>query len=242
MKASSWKALEALGASSSARCHWKRHLGEDWDACAPWESEGHLRRVDSAQDAFGHVRAVLLFLPPGNLGNYPCLFRSLSARPDSTVLFPATRIPLPASRSRRSSDVSGVRAAIHAGNGLTWDQVNVKVTAGRTILLKAPGQEGKYRFPPNSQLQEDHPIGMLMRLAVDGQWRNPSLADAEYYRVSKAFLRLRQLLQSLAPPPGQPFKKVRGAFVPVFRIRLHPDLLAGVDRDSGTPIRRRGSN
>ena len=113
---------------------------------------------------------------------------------------------------------------IHAGNGLTWDQVTIEVNAGRTIVLKAPGQEGKYRFSPNSQLQEDHAVGMLMRLAVDGQWRNPSLADAGYYRVSKAFLRLRQLLRSLVPLPGQPFKKVRGAYVPVFRINLHPDL------------------
>lgn len=334
MKASFWKALEALGASGSARCDWKRQLGDDWDACKPclkatgrsaetvidprmpmrrlivavdgeedfvaieedgpmyepiplkarevaefrphwemvaralapvvgfdygaWECEGDLRRIGSAQDAFGHVRAVLLFMPPGNLGDYPYLFRSLSARSDSTVLFPTSRwitaeiealrdrngltfvdlserlaqievdptarIALPVSRNRRSTDVSGVRAVIHAGNGLTWNQILIEVNAGRTILLKAPGQEGKYRFSPNSQLQEDHAVGMLMRLAVDGQWRNPSLADAEYFRVSKAFLRLRHLLRSLVPLPGQPFKKVRGAYVPVFRINLHPDL------------------
>ena len=35
MKASFWKALEALGASGSALFDWKHHLGDDWDACAP---------------------------------------------------------------------------------------------------------------------------------------------------------------------------------------------------------------
>jgi hypothetical protein len=59
---------------------------------------------------------------------------------------------------------------------------------------------------------------------------SPSLAYPDYYRASKAFLRLRQLLQGLVPLPGDPFKKQRGAFVPVFQVSLHPDLEAGFTR------------
>lgn len=34
MKASFWKALEALGASGSAICDWRHHLGDDWETSA----------------------------------------------------------------------------------------------------------------------------------------------------------------------------------------------------------------
>lgn len=166
MKPSFWKALEALGASGSALCSWRHHLGADWDACAPflsptgnparcvidrrnprrtlelmvdgdedfvavdedfgippipfkaaevaemkprwesiaraladtigfdngtWEHSRNLRRIGSCQDPFGRVSPVLLFLPPGHLGDYQGLFRELSMRTESTVLFPTHR-------------------------------------------------------------------------------------------------------------------------------------------------------
>lgn len=56
-----------------------------------WENQGNLRRIGSNQDPFGRVSAVLLFLPPGHLGDYHGLFRELSARGESTVLFPTSR-------------------------------------------------------------------------------------------------------------------------------------------------------
>ena len=340
MKASFWKALEALGASGSALCDWKRHLGGDWDACArflkptgrtafsvidprqpkrrltvdadgeedfvgyeedepslppvpfsagdvaefspqwnsiaqalappvgfdhgAWETEGQMRRIGSLQDKFGHVRPVLLFLPGGHLGDYTFLLRSLSARADSTVLLPsgrwltadienlrdrnrlsfvniperlaqfeadpAARIPLPATGIRQSGRGSAVRALIHAGNGLTWNQVRIEVNGSKMILLKAPGQEREFHFPPNVKVTADHALGMLMRLAADGEWRNPSLGSLEYERVSRAFRRLRQLLQALVPLPGDPFKKLRGAFIPVFQVSLHPGLEAEITR------------
>jgi hypothetical protein len=34
----------------------------------------------------------------------------------------------------------------------------------------------------------------------------------------QSFLRLRQLLKGLVSLPGEPFKKHRGAFIPVFQI------------------------
>ena len=340
MKVSFWKALEALGASGSAMCDWKHHLGGDWDACArflkptdrtafrvidsrqpkrrltvdadgeedfvgysedepgvppvpfsagdvaefsphwnpiaqglapavgfdhgAWETEGPLRRIGSLQDKFGHVRPVLLFLPCGHLGDYTVLLRSLSARTDSTVLFPsgrwltadiealrdrnrlsfvdiserlaqfevdpASRVPLPATGIRQSGRGSTVRALIHAGNGLTWNQVRIEVNGNKMILLKAPGQEREFHFPPNVQVTADHALGMLMRLAADGEWRNPPLGSLEYERVSRAFRRLRQLLQALVPLPGDPFKKLRGAFIPLFQVSLHPGLGADFTR------------
>ena len=63
-------------------------LGFDHGA---WENSGHIRRIGSTQDAFGRVTPVLLFLPAGHLGDYNGLFRDLSARTESTVLFPSSR-------------------------------------------------------------------------------------------------------------------------------------------------------
>jgi hypothetical protein len=56
-----------------------------------WEHSGNLRRIGSTQDPFGRVTPVILFLPAGHLGDYNGLFRNLSARTESTVLFPSSR-------------------------------------------------------------------------------------------------------------------------------------------------------
>jgi hypothetical protein len=56
-----------------------------------WEHSRSLRRIGSCQDPFGRVSPVLLFLPPGHLGDYHGLFRELSMRTESTVLFPTHR-------------------------------------------------------------------------------------------------------------------------------------------------------
>jgi hypothetical protein len=56
-----------------------------------WETSGHLRRIGSSHDPFGRVSAVLLFLPPGHLGDDHGLFRELSLRQEATVLFPTAR-------------------------------------------------------------------------------------------------------------------------------------------------------
>jgi len=63
-------------------------IGFDYGA---WEIQGDLRRIGSNQDPFGRVSPVLLFLPPGHLGDYHGLFRDLSSRAESTVLFPSSR-------------------------------------------------------------------------------------------------------------------------------------------------------
>jgi hypothetical protein len=59
-------------------------------------------------------------------------------------------------------------------------------------------------------MQPDHPVGMLMTLAADGEWRNPPLGSAEYERVSRTFRRLRKLLMALVPLPSDPFQPHRG--------------------------------
>jgi hypothetical protein len=166
MKSSFWKALEALGASGSAVCNWRHHLGADWDACRPflmktgraarhvvdpkhpqrmldlmidgeedfvavdddtsippipykaaeveemqplwdaiaqalaiairfdfggWETQGTLRQIGTVQDPFGRVSQVLLFMPPGYLGDYHGLLRMLQTRTTATVLLPTRR-------------------------------------------------------------------------------------------------------------------------------------------------------
>jgi hypothetical protein len=333
MKASFWKALEALGAHGSARCNWQRCLGNDWDECArflkptgrsattvidpnrpprrlslmidgeedfvavdddpsippipfkamevvemrthwepiaralakiigfdygAWENQGSLRRIGSTQDPFGRVSPVLLFLPPGHLGDYHGLFRELSTRTESNVLFPtsrwltaemeslrarnhlefvdlaerlaqleaqpAARVPLPVIAKERKPSSTKPRAVIHAGNGLTWSQVTIEITGNHTIHLKAPGQEGKYTFSKRTQLSREHPLGILMTLAAEGEWRNPPSSSPDYERVSKAFQRLHRLLRALVPLPGKPFRRFGGAFVPLFQAQIHAKL------------------
>ncbi len=63
-------------------------IGFDFGA---WENQGHIRRIGSTQDPFGRVSPVLLFVPPGHLGDYHALFRELSIRTESTVLLPTSR-------------------------------------------------------------------------------------------------------------------------------------------------------
>jgi hypothetical protein len=249
--------------------HWKTiaealavAVGFAYDA---WESEGHLRRIGSLQDSFGHVRAVLLFMSPGGLGDYHYLFRTLAARFDCTVLVPTgrwitaeidalgkrngltfvnladwlartaadpeSRIPLPAAVRSRSGGGQDVRVLIQGGNGLTWDQVRIEVGSSRRIMLRAPGQDREYYFPPNIRVTEDHSLGILMHLAAKGEWRNPPLGAPDYYRVSKSLLRLRKLLKGLVSLPGEPFRKHRGAFVPIFQIGGNRGLLPENLRD-----------
>jgi len=277
------KAIEALGASGSALCDWRRYLGDDLDHCAPllratgrharcmfdprrpvrrlpvlshddrnfvasdddnpahppievsasdvaeftpdwnaigralaplvdfdygaWENEGQVRKIGSKPDDSGNVRPVLLFLPAGHFWDYTELLVELGARTDGMVLFPSSgwfsanldtlhdrnrltfvdlydsfvrieadpsyRITLPATKRRHPGCGTAVRTLIRGANGLKWNQVRIEVGHKKTILLKAPGQEGVFRFPPNIRLTPDHALGMLMRLAADGEWRNP---------------------------------------------------------------------
>ena len=240
-------------ARSLANC-----IGFDYGA---WETSGHLRRIGSCQNPFGHVSPVLLFLSPGQLGDYHELFRDLSCRTDSTVLFPSgrwfteemeslrgrnrlefvdltqrlariednptMRVPLPTLIKPRQSDESSPRAVIHAGNGLTWSQINIEIPGNQTIRLTAPGQDGCHAFPKRQQLGPEHPLGILMTLAAKGEWRNPPISSPDYDRVSKAFHRLQALLRALVPLPEKPFQKSGGAFVPVFQARIHPNLRDG---------------
>jgi hypothetical protein len=226
-------------------------IGFDYGA---WENQGSLRRTGSTQDPFGRVSPVLLYLPPGHLGDYHGLYRELSTRSDSTVLFPtsrwltaemeslrarnhlefvdlaerlaqieehpSSRVPLPVIAKERKSSSSKVRAVIHAGNGLTWSQVTIEITGNHTIHLKAPGQEGKHTFSKRTQLSREHPLGILMTLAAEGEWRNPPSSSPDYERVSKAFQRLQNLLRALVPLPVNPFRRSGGASVPLFKVRI----------------------
>ena len=70
-----------------------------------------------------------------------------------------------------------------------------------------------------------------MHLAAKGEWRNPPLGAPDYCRVSKSFLRRRQLLNGLVSLSGEPFRPHRGAFIPVFQIGVHPGLLPENRRD-----------
>lgn len=136
----------------------------------------------------------------------------------------AVRVALPVINKSRGPAQTKIRAVIHAGNGLTWSQVCIEVTGNQTIHLKAPGQEGAHSFSKRNQLGPEHPLGILMTLAAQGEWRNPSGSSPDYERVSKAFQRLQTLIRTLVPLPNRPFRKSDGAFVPLFQVAIHKNL------------------
>jgi hypothetical protein len=157
-------------------------------------------------------------------------FLDLSGYLESAGSAPSPRPPQPPAAGKRPG-AGPVRALIRGGNGLTWKDVRIEVRAGRRIRLTAPGQDCEYGFPPNIRIDKDHAIGILMRLAATGEWRNPALGAPDYFRVSKAFSRLRQVIMGLVSLPGDPFRKHRGAYIPVFRIGVHHSLLPENQRD-----------
>jgi hypothetical protein len=53
----------------------------------------------------------------------------------------------------------------------------------------------------------------------------PARLGGPTYRCCEAFRRLRALLSQLVPLPGKPFKRSRGAFVPLFEVGIHPRLM-----------------
>jgi hypothetical protein len=136
-----------------------------------------------------------------------------------------TSLALPPLQGSRNPTRSTQKAILHGGSGLTWSDVRIEVASGRTIYLSAPSQPPKpYRFPATIKLDGEHAVGMLMRLAVHGEWRNPSKSSPDYDRVSKAFNRLQNVLRALVPLPGELFTRMSGAYVPVFAVGLHPSL------------------
>ena len=56
---------------------------------AHWHEDGPVRRIGTAHNAAGIITPVVLFLPPGSLGDSIALFESLASRAKSLVLLPS---------------------------------------------------------------------------------------------------------------------------------------------------------
>jgi hypothetical protein len=148
-------------------------------------------------------------------------FVTLPERLEALESQPSVRTTLPVIALPRRTNAPKLKAVLHAGHGLTWSQVTIEIMGNRTIRLTAPGQEGSYTFPKSQQLTPTHPLGILMKLAANGAWQNPRRESPDYERVSKAFRRCQDLLRSLVPLPGKPFRKATGAFAAVFQAKFN---------------------
>lgn len=122
------------------------------------------------------------------------------------------------------SKTATIRPVIRLQTGMCWDQVVIEIRAGRTISIRVGNQTGEYRFPGNVGMAKHSHLGIFMSFAVDQQWSTPPSGHQHHDRDTKSFQRLRDLLRSLIPIPGKPFRRESGAYVPNFTIRLHPDL------------------
>ena len=123
----------------------------------------------------------------------------------------------PASAKRR-------RPALHPQPGWRWDMVRIEVATGGRLILSCDGQRNEFRFPKTSRKIHSQGYAIMMRVAVNQEWRNPPSDDAEHDKVRTQFRRLGRLLTDLVPLPGKPFRRHRGRFLPVFQVALHADL------------------
>ena len=154
-------------------------------------------------------------------------FVNISEWLSTSVADDGSRLPLPVQvKSGRPPQTA--RAIIHAGNGLSWEQMKISVGADRCIHFTAPKETRIYRFRSNAKITAEHPLGILMVLVRDGEWQNPAVTDRSHERVSRAFHRLRSLLKGLVPIPGDPFKRQSGAWVPAFEITLHREIASAL--------------
>jgi hypothetical protein len=222
-------------------------------ACGDWGGDGPLRRVGTAQGPDGRTTPVLLFLPSGLFADTAIFLASLTQWSHATLLVPTSRWMTTAATQLATGRAivwvaldqhfasatpppvlatppvangkPAIRPIIKPVSNLTWGMVTVEIRSGASIAVHAPGQSGEFIFPAQTRRSADSPLGILMQLAVKGTWQNPSIDDPDYERISQAFRRLRILLAKLIPLPGKPFKRSSGAFVPVFQLRLHQDLI-----------------
>jgi hypothetical protein len=127
---------------------------------------------------------------------------------------------------------------LHPQPGWRWDMVRIEVASGGRLLFSCDGQHGEHRLPKTTAKKPNQALGIMMTLAVKREWRNPPSDAADHESVRKNFHRLEELLRALVPLPGKPFQRLRGAFIPVFQVSLHPDLLDGINGNSGNTGRQ----
>jgi len=102
--------------------------------------------------------------------------------------------------------------------------VRIEVASGGRLILSSDGQKKEFRFPKTSRKIHSHGYAIMMHLAVHQEWRNPPSNAPDHDKVRKRFLRVEELLADLVPVPTEPFRRVRGVFVPVFKIAVDTDL------------------
>ena len=121
-----------------------------------------------------------------------------------------------------------IAPVLHPQPGWRWDMVRVEVASGGRLLFSCDGQHGEHRLPKTTAKKPHQALGIMMTLAVKREWRNPPSDAPTHESVRKNFKRLDELLRSLVPLPGKPFRRFHGTFIPVFQVSLHPDLEAGL--------------
>ena len=122
------------------------------------------------------------------------------------------------------------KRVLHPEPGWRWDMVRMVVAPGSRLLIACDGQPIEYTLPKTTAKKPNQAHGILMKLAVEQEWRNPPSGSKDHERLRKNFHRLADLLTSLVPIPGKPFRREDGRHLPVFQISLHPDLAAGLPR------------
>jgi hypothetical protein len=114
--------------------------------------------------------------------------------------------------------------ALHPKPDWRWDMVDIEVATAGRLILSCAGQRKEFTFPKSSREIHSLGYGIMMHVAVKQEWQNPPSHHSDHEKVRKQFSRLENLLMDLVPLPERPFRRVQGAFVPVFGIALSEGL------------------
>lgn len=129
-------------------------------------------------------------------------------------------------RSRRAEKDRG--AMLDVRPEWKWEKLMISIHPNGTMTAAYGRQKGRHDFRKASRSKVARQTHMLAHMAARGSWTNPPSDHPDHEATRKAFRRLEEELRKLIPINGDPFERSRGAWRPVFQLRL-----VGVDEVRG---------
>jgi hypothetical protein len=121
--------------------------------------------------------------------------------------------------SKRSKTYK-VEPLLDAAPDWKWENLELEIDPTGRLSAKYSRQRNAFQLPKSITTRVSRPTEILVKMAVKKKWRNPPVLTKQRSADSRAFERLRILLQDLFQIRGDPFDKVGKDFVPRFMLRL----------------------
>ncbi|MBN8459386.1 MAG: hypothetical protein J0M04_16280 [Verrucomicrobia bacterium] len=229
-------------------------LGESLGFAANrFESHGLTRQIGTAQNGTDPVRPVVLCLPAGHIGDRGRIAADFASRRDVTILLPSAKWVTPAIQALVSANrlklvtlveqlertaavptlatppaTAGGRvrkkALFRIQSGWRWDMLAIEVACGGRMIANCGGQRKEHGFRKSNSKSYTKEYEILMKLAANGNWRNPPGGSPTNEAVRKQFFRFRNTLEDLIPIPGDAFDVDGDVWTPKFSVALSADM------------------